>query len=265
MSTAAEPHASVAPLAYRERAPSSELSHVVLSFWELRVAPELQAPYLHRVFPDGCLGLVYRRCGADSALLVRPPRLTPHDVNARPGTCYWGLRISPPSAAAFFGCSPAKASVSPDAGSALLPQLAAADGFEAAVEAFSSFARSRNVSPQAIDARIVRAVERIECAQGQCKIAELARELRMSERQLQRCFRGATGLTPKQYARTRRLRAIAVELAQASGRSTWVQRAVARGFADQAHLSRELHAMTGRAPVPFAGAIDEIDHGELIE
>jgi AraC-like DNA-binding protein len=225
MSSATEPTVSVAPLAYRERAPSSELAHVVQSFWELRVAPELREPYLHRVFPDGCLGLVFQRCGAQSALMLRPPRLEPHAVQAPPGACYWGVRVAPPSAAAFFGRAPAELGSDleqalPDATRSLLPALAAAISFEDALAAVSAYVTARAVAPRAIDPRIRAAVERIERERGQSKIAELARAVRMSERQFQRCFLAASGLTPKQYARTRRLRAIAVELAQAKHEHT---------------------------------------------
>ena len=98
-------------------------------------------------------------------------------------------------------------------------------------------------------------------------MSELAIRLDMSARQLQRRFRSCSGLTPKQYARARRLRAIAADLGRNERRpaeASWVARAIDLGFADQAHLTRELSAMTGRSPVSFATDIGAIAHGEVL-
>jgi hypothetical protein len=80
---------------------------------------------------------------------------------------------SPRSRRSRIASAPAKlqAGVLPDAASTLQPKLAAADSFEAAIEALRA-SRERNIGP-----RVVRAVEHIEQAQGQSELAELAREL----------------------------------------------------------------------------------------
>ncbi len=50
-----------ATMFYREIAPSSEISHLVLSFWEFLVQGENCEPVIHEVVPDGCVSLLYWR------------------------------------------------------------------------------------------------------------------------------------------------------------------------------------------------------------
>jgi len=84
---------------------------------------------------------------------------------------------------------------------------------------------------------------------GRLRIAELVAELGYSHTHLVDLFRRHVGSSPKQVARLARLEAFlslpaTVELAE-----------VARhlGFSDQAHLSREIKALTGQAPSVLRG------------
>ncbi|MFS2055915.1 helix-turn-helix domain-containing protein, partial [Variovorax sp. CT11-76] len=67
-----------------------------------------------------------------------------------------------------------------------------------------------------------------------------------SHRRFIALFRGAIGLTPKEYARVMRFdRALALA---ADPARPWAEIAVEAGYADQAHLSREFSALAGMAP-----------------
>lgn len=68
-----------------------------------------------------------------------------------------------------------------------------------------------------------------------------------SHRRLLTLFEDAVGLTPKRYARVLRLQAVLADI-QRDPRAGWCQRALAAGFSDQAHLSREFRALTGMTP-----------------
>ncbi len=67
--------------------------------------------------------------------------------------------------------------------------------------------------------------------------------LAISERQLRRRFERTIGLRPWSYARIARVQR-AVRLALQNG-WTWTAVAYEAGFSDQAHLAREVRALTG--------------------
>jgi AraC-like DNA-binding protein len=92
---------------------------------------------------------------------------------------------------------------------------------------------------------------------GRLRVAEIAARVGWSERHLGARFRAETGLTPKEAARVVRFdgarRALAARVG--AGRSPDLARlAVAAGFADQAHLTREWQAFSGLSPTRWLAA-----------
>ncbi len=87
-----------------------------------------------------------------------------------------------------------------------------------------------------LDARVRLAVERIERAHGQVRIAELSRSLGVGERRLERAFRAHVGVSPKAFARIARFWA-AWRALERGGRP--VEIALERGYFDQPHLVRD--------------------------
>ena len=85
---------------------------------------------------------------------------------------------------------------------------------------------------------------RIRLSRGQ-QVASIASAVGLSERQLERLFADATGLTLRAYARILRFRRAII--AAGSG-SRLVDAAIDSGFADQAHFSREVRDLTGHTP-----------------
>lgn len=83
---------------------------------------------------------------------------------------------------------------------------------------------------------------------GVMRTAELAAQLGLSERQLERRFMSWVGMSPKAVARVVRLQRIAAHFH--SGLS-WAEIALETGFSDQAHMVREFRAMTGQTPTRF--------------
>jgi AraC-like DNA-binding protein len=96
--------------------------------------------------------------------------------------------------------------------------------------------------------QVVRAWELLTRTDGAIPVARLAADVGWSERQLERRFREQIGLLPKAAARLLRFeRALRLLMADRSAADT----AVCCGYYDQAHLSREFVAMTGRTICQF--------------
>ena len=262
------------PVSYCELAAPPDLAHIVLSYWEFTVAGDKKESFIHQVFPDGCVSLAYFRSvkKAVSLLHVVGPRLNSFSVEVSAGDSCWGVRLSPATCSLVLGCNPATLQnqilpfpqLLPSVGNELLRQLNRTDNFTGAVSAYHSCLRSLGLKPTEVDQKVAAAVGLIEESQGRARIAETATAVGLSARQLERRFRAAAGLTPKQFARIRRVRATAITLVEDKEKN-WAARAIEMGFADQSHLTREFVAMTGRSPVPFAEDIAEIEHGNLVK
>ena len=77
-------------------------------------------------------------------------------------------------------------------------------------------------------------------------IAGLVTRSGYSHRRFIALFRGAIGLSPKEYARVMRFdRALTLAADPAQG---WAEIALTAGYSDQAHLSREFSALAGMSP-----------------
>jgi AraC-like DNA-binding protein len=92
---------------------------------------------------------------------------------------------------------------------------------------------------------------------GRLRVEEIAHRIGWSSRHLLTRFRAETGLTPKEAARVARFdrarRALAARVA--AGRpADLAALAVATGFADQAHLTREWRALSGLPPTQWLAA-----------
>lgn len=262
-------------LFYRELAPEAALSHLVFSFWEFTVRTDDPAPIAHEIFPDGCISIAYRRNErlGISGLVTTSLNKRSIVVPVFAGDVFWGMRLSPAACAFILGSDPAKMtnhfwSGEPDTvefgflDHELLSGLAAAASLNDAAEIFGRRLIGLGIERVAVDSRVLTAVAVIEASRGEIRIAAVAEEVGLSVRQFERRFKKCSGLTPKQYARTRRLRAAAVVLA-GDDRVNWADRAAELGFADQAHLAHEFTAITGRSPKSLARKVKTIEHGNL--
>lgn len=90
---------------------------------------------------------------------------------------------------------------------------------------------------------------RLQGQAGQLPIPQLAEELAVSQRQLERLFQLQVGMTPKQYARLVRVETARLALKQHP--ETTTRLAVDLGFYDQAHFIREFRSVIGMTPTAY--------------
>ncbi|WP_253769383.1 helix-turn-helix domain-containing protein [Goodfellowiella coeruleoviolacea] len=227
---------------YWERTVPSALSSSVVCLWSRSATEDDTAPF--RVVPDGCTDLIW--VPATGQLLVAGPDTGHQLATARPGRMV-GIRFGPgvgPAVLANPGHTlrdlriPLNDLWPRDQVDQLTEQLALAAG-PAEVDAVlvrAVAARLRQRPPDPAAPAIVAGVRRGEPARA------VADQLGLSERQLHRRCLAAFGYGPKTLHRVLRFHG-ALDLARAG--VPFADVAATAGYADQAHLSREVKALSG--------------------
>jgi AraC-like DNA-binding protein len=221
-------------VAYREHSPPLDLRGGVVCLWERDGAGEQQL-----IVPDGCVDLIWL---AERELVIAGPDTGPRTVWLPPGLRSSGLRLAPGAAGPFLGQPASEVRDCQADADGLLGADATrlAERLAASVPAdrlrlLAAAARRRQVAPDPLVAAAARLLGR-----PTARVATVAAELGVSERQLHRRTVAAVGYGPKLLARVLRLR----RLPRTPGESA-VERALAAGYASQAHMADEVRALTG--------------------
>ena len=82
------------------------------------------------------------------------------------------------------------------------------------------------------------------------RVADVADQLCISRRQLERAFKSKLGLSPKQYTRISRL-SFAQQLLQQGSFHSLADVAYQAGYADQSHFNRDFKLLVGEQPSRF--------------
>jgi AraC-like DNA-binding protein len=198
----------------------------------------------YRIVPDGCLDLIW----TDNDLLVAGPDTGPHFGRSSPGASFVGLRFAPGTGPRVLGV-PADALTDqrvpardlwPTAYVDELTDLLAASDRPGRVLESIAIERLMSVGPP--DPMPIAIADELLAGRS---VAETARQAGFSERQLHRRCLAAFGYGPKTLARVLRLtRALAL----ARSGMPLADVGVNAGYADQAHLSRDVRALTGVSP-----------------
>ena len=255
-----------APFHYYEFDPDPALARHVTSYWAFRARSA--SALSHRIWPDGCTSLAWilPRGGRPLAVLTGP-HLRAHDVMVEPGTEYWGARFWPDAGGAVTGIA------APELRDLSVPAPAP---FRTGLDGLGGHGEAQSRATAALDAMLLplvrtarplddavrRAVLAIVAARGDASVAGIAAGIGLGERQLQRRFREAVGLTPKQFARIRRMRETAAGMLRPDARG-WAGVAADFGYADQSHLIHEFSQLTGLTPVAFEDRLRRIEHGNV--
>ncbi|TDC20794.1 helix-turn-helix domain-containing protein [Streptomyces sp. 8K308] len=181
-------------------------------------------------------------------LLVAGPDTRAHLVGGAVGASYTGLRFAPGFGPLVFGLPADELTdrrvwldeLWPDRTvRELTERVAGAAGVGAALEAVATGRLAAAPPEPEPELWRSRAVAALGAGHG---VAETARELGLSERQLRRRSLAAFGYGPKTLARVLRLRR-ALRLTDAGTPPATV--AALAGYADQAHLAREVRELAG--------------------
>ena len=225
---------------YREW-PSS--AHPGVTVWTRGTGPAPDRPA--RILPDGCLDLIW----TDGALLVAGPDTHAHLMRDRADSFFAGLRFAPGTGPRLLGIPaselrdqrvPLAALWNASDVRRLEERIAAAcESIEAAAEALEHVGVTRLRAagpPDPLTGAVTRGL-----AAG-TSVAETARVVGLSDRQLLRRSLAAYGYGPKTLTRILRFTQ-AVDLARAG--TDFASVAAATGYSDQAHLAREVRELAG--------------------
>lgn len=212
---------------YREWAPPPAWRHVVACLWEQRVG----RGRVQRVLPDGHADLLLYDSGdvkmvglADAVALPELP----------PGTALAGVRLRPEAVGAALRT----------------PASTVRNLTVPAEDVFGARQARRLADPKYLDAwvraiqpdrRVAAAVEMLDAH----SIEEVADLLSVNSRHLRRLLLAQVGLGPKTFQQVLRLQ----RFIRAADRGAALAAAGARaGYADQAHLTREVRRLAGLTP-----------------
>ncbi len=256
---------------YTQWAPPAAMADAVDAFWQFWVPrrPQRGASLLqqHRVLPDGCTDLIFdfhhapgRAWLARSRLGIVGPMKRFILVDLEPGAVSLGVRLRPGWAQALLGvsprelcglnvtvqdCAPAFAQLQRRMEDCATPAHAMSLLQDTLTQRWASF---RDIAKP----RAVQALAHLQSSGGQVRMTALARSLGVSERTLHRDILDEAGVAPKLLARVLRFQR-AVSLLRANGGAALCDVAFECGYADQAHLSRDVRELAGVSPSALVG------------
>ncbi len=262
---AADWHTPLDDLGFQLAPPSVELRPYVQSFWSFRRAAPLltfREEYMH---PRGGFGVVFNfgdPVFLDGRLVNEPLFLDGANTLSRKmgfvgRVDMVGIRFQEGGAYPFFGVPLHELR---DAFTLLdvldrrqllrlHAQLAETAVLAHRFQLLDQWLVVRLAQGQARSLLIPPSLARLQTRAGQLPIPQLAEELAVSQRQLERLFQLQVGMTPKQYARLVRVETARLALKQHT--ETTTRLAVDLGFYDQAHFIREFRSVIGMTPTAY--------------
>jgi AraC-like DNA-binding protein len=206
----------------------------------------------YRILPDGCMDVLL----IDGDLVVAGPDSHAWTGSARRGTRYAGIRFAPGAAPGFLGV-PARELLnervpladlwSPTRSRQLLDRIRSSP--DPAVALDVEVAKLVDEPPDRLISYVLRNV-RGGLLRGSAGVSKLAGTIGLSERQLHRRCLDAFGYGPKMLDRVLWMN---VALDHARTGLALADVATLTGYADQAHFTRDVKALTGLPPKTLLG------------
>ncbi len=254
---------------YTESAPPLALRQYVQCLWELR--DESPDPAIQAVYPDGrCellaeLGVPLRFHGMDGQLRADQPfcfaaqQRGPIRLQATGPVHCIGVRLT--AAASGLVAGKRLGGLRDQAPDLYTLDTAFATRFESAIRAGIQAGTQQplwdllqvHCAGFTVDPLAECAAALLDATEGDLRMHALADQLGVAMRTLQGRFLAAVGLTPKEYARVRRLQGL---LRTLDATAAPIADAAARhGYSDQAHATHDLARLTGMTPARLVRAL----------
>jgi AraC-like DNA-binding protein len=249
---------------YEEFPPSRTLVDVISSYWQFSLPADGSpgaVPVEHTVPPDGAVNICWVAPGRAAIL---GPRIAALRVLVIPGFTYLGARFHPGAGGALLGVDARTLRDN------LVPFPEENELFRAiahgGIDGLDKHLQQRIARPdwQGVDPVVREVTRRIVASDGTLPVSELIADLNLSYRQVLRRFHQASGLTLKEFARLRRLRAACLDAIRCDT-PRWAGISADAGFSDQAHLAREFSDIYGWPPRLVHEYLRRIQHVALVD
>jgi len=228
------------PVAYRELAPPHELAHLVRCLW-IRTGTGGET----LVLPDGCVDVVVR----DGRAIVAGPDTGAVRGWVGRGDVVTGVRLRPGAGGAALGVGADELRDQRVPLDDIWGRAGREVGERAGEDpAALALALGPRLAASALDPRVFEPARRLVRAPA-TPVPALAAAVGLGERHLRRRFAAAVGYGPKTFARVARFR-VALGLVRAG--ESLAAAALAAGYADQAHMTREMAELAGCTPGALA-------------
>jgi AraC-like DNA-binding protein len=233
-------------------APSEDLACFVDRYWIVRWDLRGRDPYPSETLPFPCVHVVFDRGvsgirGISTKRFVRviAEKGGVFGVKFRPGG-FFGFLDRPMRSLTDAPPVPLREAFGPSA-DGLESRVLSEDDIGAQTTLIEAFLRPLAPAPDPLAAEAFRIAEVAREDREITKVEALSARAGLSPRSLQRLFHKYVGIGPKWVIRRYRIHEAVARAAE--GESVpWASLALDLGFSDQAHLSREMKATTGRTP-----------------
>lgn len=257
---------------YQEAPSPVSASALVDSIWVFEAGPIGPDGREHVIVPDGAVSLtVFRAADGAGGCGVTGPSAKAHRAPLVDGSIYAGIRLRPGVAGTVLGCDamrfrdhigPAGPPV-PEAVRSLASHVEGATTPNDLILRLQQCAADIAASTPPIDCLVVDFAAEIARLKGAAALEALSERLGVSPRHMRRRFQRQCGLSPKEFARLRRVRAACIDLVM-ENRAALADAASAAGFADQAHMSREFREVFGGSTLLIRAYLSQIAHERLV-
>lgn len=236
--------------AYRELAPPDAVREHLVCLWTQQIGAG-EVDHAQQVLPDACVDVIW----IDGEPTVAGPATRAGVASLPPGTLLVGARFRPGWSASALGVDASElqdrhvplADVSPALARRFSTVVADVEPTAEKLAAAGSLL-ARHLAGAPPPDGIIRATVRWLAAHPRGRVHELGRALHVSDRQLQRRLLAAVGYAPKTLHRILRFQRLLTLASSAGAGASLASLALRAGYADQAHMTRELRQLAGRPP-----------------
>jgi AraC-like DNA-binding protein len=236
---------------YREFPPPAPLADRFRCFWTQTIIGSRGA-YEHRVLPDGCIDIVLTH---DDPPMVFGPWNVALVARLAVGTSITGARLHPGRASCLLSI-PASELLNQAIPIAAVKCAIQNRRLEEVIEQPNAAAR-RSALAQVLSASVqefapldqaVLAGIRWLSRHPHGRIGQLSRWIGISERQLHRRFSAAIGYGPKMFHSVLRFQRLLKTARESGAEQSLADLAASAGYADQAHMTRDVHRLANVRP-----------------
>ncbi len=246
--------------------PAPALARYIKCYWTLEMDAVPGPEATQRIFPDGCIELIFQFRDLfeqqKNNLNDLQPRCFVHgqlhqyiDLAPTGNVSTLGVRFRPFGLQPFLPCSTASltersvsvADIWNGAGDQLADEVLHARTSTQRISTIEKFLLRRLNNNNINSDRVEWCTAAIARSNGNIAIEQLSQEVNMSRRQLERQFAAHVGLSPKLYSRITRFHQ-AMQAIEQNTQPSLTALAYDRGFYDQPHFIRDFKTFTGMSP-----------------